>query len=173
MQDWVALLRGVNVGGNNKVPMADLRGLCTDLGWEDVRTYIASGNVVFRAVSGDLAGDLRGAMVAQMGVDVPILILSGDDMRAALAACPYPADSGKAVHAFFCLGTPALNAEMLAELRVPSEDLQLIDQIVWLYAPDGIGRSKLVEKLGKVVTGATLTGRNLNTVHKLVAMLDA
>ncbi len=169
---WVALLRGVNVGGGNKVPMAALRELATGLGWRDVRSYIASGNLVFSAPDGRLAEDLGDAMRQQMGVDVPNLVLSGEALRLALASCPYPPDAGKAVHGFFCAAPPVIDATRRDALAVASERLEVRDHVVWMYAPDGFGRSKLAAKIDKVITGTEFTARNLNTIRKLVEMLD-
>jgi uncharacterized protein (DUF1697 family) len=175
MDDWVALLRGVNVGGGNKVPMAQLRALATGLGWREVRTYIASGNLVFRAdgTADDLAATLRAAMAAQMGVSVPIMILPGAEIRAALAACPFQPDKGSHVHVFFLWSQPTLDTALRDALISPTETLIVEDTRAWFYAPDGIGRSKLAEKLHKVILGTDMTARNLNTLRALVEMLDA
>ena len=175
MQHWVALLRGINVGGNNLIPMADLRGLCAGLGWADVRTYIASGNLVFRAEgeADGFATALGQAIAAQMGCDVPIIVLPGAAVRAALAACPFDPAAGKMVHGFVLWADPVVDHVALDRLRAATEQVVVLGRVAWLYAPDGIGRSKLAEKFGQVVTGTQMTGRNLNTWHKLVEMLDA
>lgn len=174
MDHWVALLRGINVGGNNLVPMADLRRLCADLGWTGVQTYIASGNLVFAAegTAAGLALDLRQAMAAPMGVDVALIVLPGVMVRAALDNCPYDPATGKQVHAFFLWADPVVDWAAYEALRLPHEALAVHGRIAYLHAPDGIGQSKLAEKLAKVVTGTEMTGRNLNTLRKLVEMLD-
>lgn len=175
MDQWVALLRGINVGGNNLVPMVALRTLCAGLGWADVESYIASGNLVFRA-EGDAEGlaiALRQAMTAQMGCDVPIIVWPGAAMHAALADCPFDPQAGSHVHGFFLWAEPWVDQVALAQFRAPSETLIVRGRVAWLHAPDGIGRSKLAEKFDKVVTGTQMTGRNLNTLRKLVEMLDA
>ena len=174
MHHWVALLRGINVGGNNLVPMADLRRLCAGLGWLDVRSHIASGNLVFRAAGGaqGLASELRQAIAARMGCDVPVLILPGAVLQAALAGCPFDPVEGKQVHGFFLWADPVVNQVALEAYRAPSEQLAVIGRVAWLHAPEGIGRSKLAEKFDKVVTGTQMTARNLNTLRRLVEMLD-
>jgi uncharacterized protein (DUF1697 family) len=174
MDNWVALLRGINVGGNNVVPMADLRRLCVGLGWTGVQSYIASGNLVF-ASQGTAAGlgqVLRQALVAQMGVDVMLIILPGAAVKAALTECPFDPQEGKQVHAFFLWTDPVVDWAFFEALRLPSEALVVQGHVAWLHAPDGIGRSKLAEKFHKVVTGTEMTARNLNTLRKLVEMLD-
>jgi uncharacterized protein (DUF1697 family) len=174
MQSWVALLRGINVGGHNKVPMAQLRAVCAALGWTDVRSHIASGNLVFRArgEAGALAAALHEAILAQMGVDCAIIVLPGVAVRAALADCPFDPEAGKQVHAFFCWSDPVIATAMLASLKAETEDLVARGRVVWLFAPDGIGRSKLAERIARVITGTEMTARNLNTVRTLVEMLD-
>lgn len=174
MQDWVALLRGVNVGGGNKVPMADLRRFAEGLGWTGVRTYVASGNLLFRA-NGDaaaLAETLRAAMKDGIGVDVPVIVQSGDAVRAALAACPFAPDSGKHVHVMFLFGPVTVDMELLAALRAPTETLVMDGTRAWLHAREGFGTSKLAAKIDRVIRGAPMTGRNLNTLRALVEMLD-
>lgn len=173
MTAFVALLRGVNVGGGNKVPMADLRDLCAELGWTGVRTYIASGNLVFEA-EGDpatLAEDLRRAMVSRMGVDVPIMVLPGAALRAVLDDCPIAPAAGNHLHGAFLWADPHFDDALYAKLRTPTEEIRLQGRVAWVHTPDGFGRSRLAEKLPKVL-GVDFTARNLNTIRKLVEMLD-
>jgi uncharacterized protein (DUF1697 family) len=174
MQDWVALLRGVNVGGGNKVPVADLRRLAGGLGWTGVRTYVASGNLVFRAEgeAATLADALRAAMRDGIGVDVPVVVLSGDAMREALAACPFDPEAGKQVHVLFLFGPVTVDEVLRDSLRAPSETLVMDGTRAWLHAPEGFGTSKLAAKVDRVIRGAPMTGRNLNTLRALVEMLD-
>ena len=134
MADWVALLRGVNVGGANTVPMAELRALAEGLGWANVRSYIASGNLLFEAQAGDHAETLRAAMVAQMGVDVAIRVLAGHEIDAAAAACPWDV-KGNLVHVFFCWDRPVIDGALRDALIAPDEELVVQGNRVWLYAP--------------------------------------
>jgi len=168
----VALLRGVNVGGANRVPMAGLRALADGLGWGRVETLIASGNLVFDAEGAEeaLAERLRGAMAAEMGVDVPVIVLAGEDLAARVAGCPFDPERGKDVHGFLLFGEARLDEGELARWKAPSEALVMAGRTVWLHAPEGIGRSKLAARIEKVVVGADMTGRNLNTLRTLVEM---
>ncbi len=170
--NWVALLRGINVGGGNKVPMAELRTLCAGLGWRDVKSYIASGNLVFSAddTAHDLADNLRAAMSEQMGVDVPVLVLPAETVSRALSECPFAPERGNLCHVFFLWNTPVVDWDAYAAHRIPSEELRVEGQVAWLHTPEGFGRSKLAEKLPKVITGTEMTARNLNTIRKLVEM---
>lgn len=164
---WIALLRGINVGGGNKLPMAELRDICSGLGWEKVRTYIASGNVVFEA--NGAAEALASCLHQNLPFDVPVIVLSVDDMANRLAHCPFPTEAGKTVHGFFCLDAPDVDEDVIAQYAT-TEKVIVQGHTVWLYAPDGFGRSKLAENFHRAVTGTTYTARNLNTIHKLVDM---
>lgn len=173
MDRWIALLKGVNVGGNNRIKSAELAEICRGLGWADVATVLASGNVVFRAdgASRSLAGDLSHALRLQK-LDVPVLVIGGKDMAERRAACPYVPREGKHVHGFFCLSPPVFDEALARELATDSEEIVVMGRTVWLHTPDGFGTSKLAENLHKVVTGTDMTARNLNTITKLVEMLD-
>jgi uncharacterized protein (DUF1697 family) len=174
MESWVALLRGVNVGGAHALAMADLRKAATGLGWRDVRSYIASGNLVFRAdgTAAALAAALQAALRAATGLEVAVVVLPAADLRAALAECPFPDAEGCHLHVFFLWSEGCLVPERLQALRAPGEALEMTRRRLWLHTPNGIGRSKLGAGLGRVVTGTEMTGRNLNTLRKLVEMLD-
>ncbi len=171
---YVALLRGVNVGGGNKVVMADLRALADGLGWCCVRSYLASGNLLFEAGGAPdaLAGALRTAMVAQMGVDVPVLVLEADGVRNSLGRCPYDPDDPRQVHVAYLFDDPAPDCELFETFREPGDGLHVEGRIAWLHTPGGFGRSKLADRFARLL-GADLTARNLRTVGTLCEMLDA
>lgn len=168
---YVALLRGVNVGGV-KVLMTPLKQLAMGLGWRDVRSYIASGNLVFTANGppGDLAAALQDGMSAELGVETPVLVLTAQDLADVLAVHPWRPEKGNQSHVYFCWRAPRIDDDLYQSLRAPDEELQLLNGHVHIHAPSGIGRSKLAESLDKVIQGTTITGRNLNTVRKLVEM---
>lgn len=175
MTKWVAFLRGVNVGGHRKLPMADLRRICVGKTSDPtVRTYIASGNVVFQAegAADALADMLAQAIKDEFGFDVPTLVLSEAAMRAILASCPCPDAPGNFVHAYLCYKDPVVDQAGINALCTLTETVTVIGRTVWLHAPDGIGRSKLATKMEKLI-GVEATARNLNTVRKMVALLDA
>ncbi len=145
MGRWVARMRGVNVGGV-KIAMADLRALAAGLGWRDPQTYVAGGNLTFAAdgAEGPLAANLEAALEAHLVRAVPTLVLGANRIRRVLAGCPFDPVKGAAR-----------------------------DGVVWLHAPDGVGRSALAAKMEKVVTGTRMTARNLATIRALVRILDA
>jgi len=168
---WVALLRGVNVGGHNKVPMVDLRTLASGLGWRGVRSYIASGNLVFDAEgnSNGLASTLRNALQDHMNIDVPVLVRTGTDVCAAHNACPWNV-AGNLAHLFWCWDDPQPDHRQIDALKAADEDLVIHGRSVWLHAPSGVARSKLMAKMEQVL-GVSATARNLNTVRKLAEMV--
>lgn len=171
METWIALLRGINVGGNHIVPMKELTKLLEAEGFAHVKTYIQSGNVVFQSPT--KPEDEVGRVIEErFGFKPYVFILSSSELREAAANNPYKTSEGKTVHFFFCDKIPqSVNYELLDSLKIESEAYMLIDQVLYLHTPDGIGRSKLVEKMGKAFPAVTMTARNLNTIDKLIEMV--
>ncbi|MEE1756566.1 DUF1697 domain-containing protein [Streptomyces sp. SP18CS02] len=178
---YAALLRGINVSGHRKVPMAELRTLLTELGHGDVRTWLQSGNAVFTSGSGadenELAVALEAALEKHFGFRVDCLVRSGGYLRAVADACPFPAAEleGRQLHVTFF--SAPVDEDRFAALDRPAflpEEFRLGDRALYLYAPDGLGRSRLAEALGRpaLVKGLVGTSRNWNTVVKLVEMAD-
>lgn len=174
MTAWVAFLRGVNVGGNNKVPMGKLRKSCEAAGWENVRSYVASGNLVFEAEGSaeGLAGELQAILKSDFGVSTWALVLSGADLRRITAARPVEPEEGRQLHGVLTLGEAMLDEDLIGKLKAPSETIVKGEGVVWLHTPEGFGRSRLAEKIDRVIKGTTGTARNLNTLRALVEMLD-
>ena len=172
MRTWIALLRGINVGGKHIVPMKELRELLTANGFVDVQTYIQSGNIVYRRA------DSGGSRIAdiiekQHGFRPAVFTLDVEEFRMAAANNPFDTDVGKAVHFTFIEGDPnTADFELMDSLKAPSEQYQIIGNVFYLHAPDGIGRSKLVGKIDRVFKGCTLTARNLNTINKLLQLTE-
>ncbi|MFD4690391.1 DUF1697 domain-containing protein [Streptomyces sp. NPDC058463] len=175
---YAALLRGINVGGHRKVPMAELRTLLTELGHGDVATYLQSGNAVFSSASGDettLAAELEKAIESRFGFAVSCLVRPGPYLAAVADACPFPAAEleGKQLHVTYFDGPvdPARFARLDAAAFRP-EEFRLGERELYLYAPEGLGRSKLAEALARPALNKGLIGttRNWNTVVKLVEM---
>jgi uncharacterized protein (DUF1697 family) len=174
MTKYVALLRGINVGGKNSLPMQGLRDILATLGCADVQTYIQSGNAVFRCADDRiLLGDTLAAAVAkQFGFTPTVLLLSVADYRSILEANPFPAaiDDPKSLHVSFLAATPPEpDLQMLETLKSPTERFELLDKAFYLHAPDGIGRSKLAARVEKCL-GVQATGRNWRTASKLAEL---
>lgn len=166
---WVILLRGVNVGGHNILPMAALRGALGDAGFARVQTYIQSGNIVLDGT--DDRGAVRDVIAATIsndfGLAPAIFVLSADELHAALAACPWPDADGKFVHFYF---TPTPQPCPWQDWAAAGEEMAEGPNLWCLYAPNGVGRSKLAAKLGTILPDAT--ARNLNTIKKLITLSE-
>lgn len=177
MKTLIALFRGINVGGHNKLPMRDLRDIFESLGCEDVRTYIQSGNAVFRTAQlpDNLAPALIAAIDDSFGFRPGVLILEIEAFRAIAAANPYrTAEATPAqLHVSFLTERPAgPDIAALERLRSPAEAFELADSAFYMHAPDGIGRSKLAARVEKAL-GVEATGRNWRTVSKILELADS
>jgi uncharacterized protein (DUF1697 family) len=165
---YAALLRGINVGGV-KLVMTDLARLCADEGFDGVKTYIASGNVVFTSTKKETAvrDALQRALAAHMGKPVPVLVRTAAELAATVAANPFPGVAGNRLLVFFLPDPPPKN--VLAGVVSPDgEELAIRGRELFVHYPNGMGRSKLKVPLWNVGTS-----RNLNTVAKLAAMTGA
>ena len=177
MKTWICLLRGVNVGGNNKLPMKALAAELETLGLFEVRTYIQSGNVVFRGPSAKpdaLAAKIRSAILRKFGFEPAVLVIEAGEYSKAAAANPFHESTGESegrtVHLFFLGDTPkTVPAARLDAVRIPSERWQLIGKVLYLHAPDGFGTSKLATQAEKIL-GVPATARNWRTVSTLLEM---
>jgi uncharacterized protein (DUF1697 family) len=166
MVTFVALLRAVNVGGTGTLAMADLKTICESLGFADVRTYIQSGNVVFRSAwrEARVKAALAAALLARMNKPVDVLVRSATEMGAVMERNPFPSAAGNKVYVFFLDKPP--NKGAFAAIKIPGrEEVQLAGREVYVHYPDGMGRSKL-----KLAGLGVATARNINTIAKLVAM---
>ncbi len=175
MNTYIALLRGINVGGNNKLPMRELVPVLEALGLSRVKTYIQSGNALFQSDREDTAAlsqEMSAAIGKSHGFMPAILLLDSQGLQAAMAANPFPEGEAepKSLHLFFLDAVPQHpDLDALEELKGENERYALINKVFYLHAPDGIGRSKLAEKFGKGWKVA-ITARNWRTVSQLMAM---
>lgn len=175
-RQFIALLRGVNVGGHNKVPMAALRELCAGLGWNDVQTYIQSGNVVFSAGKkpASLESDLERAIDSEFGVSTSVVVRTADDWVGYVEDNPFGAASRKTPNlVMLALSKKPPRRGAVAELRERAAHQEKIDRIganLWIYYPNGSARSKLTPSLLDRIAGSPVTTRNWRTVLKLNEM---
>ena len=191
MASHVALLRGINVGGRNKVPMADLREVVTSLGHTDVSTYIQSGNVLFSTADTDtakLAAALESAIEDRFGIWSSVVVLSRDDLAGVLAANPYPDEPNpRLVHVVFLNATPA--SDLLTRISAAGDavaakgsrdTVQAAGRALFLHTPDGFGTSELAQTLFKIISppakakkhGLAATARNWATATKLLSLCE-
>ncbi|MPZ19443.1 MAG: DUF1697 domain-containing protein [Luteitalea sp.] len=175
MSSWIAFLRGINVGGNHMLPMKELAALLGKQGLTDVRTYIQSGNVVFRSAKANaptLEKQIGNAVLKSHGFQPRVLVLRVAELERAARSNPFPqADANpKALHLFFLASKPSSpNLGALRELKAGGEAFELIDKVFYLYTPDGFGTSKLAERAVRHL-GVEATARNWRTVGKVLEM---
>jgi uncharacterized protein (DUF1697 family) len=166
MPVFVALLRAVNVGGTGKLPMSDLKGLCERAGFRNVRTYIASGNVVAERDSAEAEAKtaLEAKLKAYAGKPVGVIVRTAAEMSEVVANNPFPDRSASRTVAIFLDRAPP--PDLLKDVKgQANEELGLGAREIYIHHPDGIGRSKL-----RIPAGRDGTARNMNTVAKLAAM---
>lgn len=167
MNTHVAFLRAINVGGTGKLPMADLRMRCEQLGYADVRTLIQSGNVVLRS-SEDFATvrlRLESALLEHLGAPIDVIVRSPHELAAILTANPFPDanPSRVAVH----LANDPIDAVIVDAISAPGrEELASGIREIYIHYPDGMGTSRLQlpKELGRA------TARNLNTLRRTLAL---
>lgn len=166
MNNYIALLRAVNVGGTGKLPMADLRAMCESAGFRDVRTYIASGNVVLRSAfsAAQVKAALEASLMRYAGKPVGVLVRTPAEMVAVLAANPFPKAAPNRVVVIFLDSAPP--TDTLATLSHQNgEEVVLGRRELYVHYGVGMADSKL-----KIPAAKSGTGRNMNTVSRLAAM---
>jgi uncharacterized protein (DUF1697 family) len=175
MHTYIALFRGINVGGKNSLPMKNLTSIFEILGASNTKTYIQSGNVVFQIASKDISSfskRLGSEIKERRGFEPQILVIEPSEVETAMMNNPFPEAESKpsSLHLGF-LAFPPENPDLkkLESLKKDSERFCLIDRIFYLHAPEGVGRSKLAASSEKLL-GVPMTDRNWNTVCKLKEM---
>jgi uncharacterized protein (DUF1697 family) len=176
MTTWIALLRAVNVGGNNLIKMSDLRDLLAGLGLEEVRTHLQSGNAVFKARSQDraeLSREISAAVHAAHGHRPEVILRTADELRRALDRVPFDpsANPSQVLITFLADAADPEGAKQLAAYEGP-EEVAVHGSEVFVYFPEGMGRSKFNRVPMEKMLGTRGTGRNLNTVRKLLEMAE-
>lgn len=167
MTSYVALLRAVNVGGTGKLPMADLRAMCTEVGFTQVQTLIASGNVVFQSPwsEAQVQRSLEDKLLAYAGKPVGVLVRTAAQLCEVLANNPFKAAVGSQVLAIFLNDAPK-PTDLLTVKGQRNEELAVGEREIYVHYGSGMGTSKLI-----VPTAKAGTARNMNTVARLAEML--
>lgn len=169
MPTFIALLRAVNVGGTGKLPMSELKSMCEGAGFTSVRTYIASGNVVFESTNAaaKVKAALEKCLLDYVGKPVQVLVRTAAELAAVLANNPFAQAAPNRTVAIFLDSTPP--ADTLDTLSgKKNEEVTLGQREIYVHYSDGMGHSKL-----KIRAAAEGTARNINTIVKLVQMAQA
>lgn len=171
MPTHISLLRGINVGGNKKIRMAELKTLYESLGFSNVTTYVQSGNVLFEADSGDvpaLITRIEAAITERFGFDVTVLLRTADDLRRILDNNPFPGAEAKYLHVLFLSAAPDPGAAEALDVPVADgEDWLLAGREIYLHYPNGSGRSKMTGAFFEHNLGLAGSARNWNSVNAL------
>ncbi len=175
MATWIALFRGINVGGKNILPMKELREVLEERGYTHVKTYIQSGNVVFQGPQTNaehLADHVGDAVLDSHGFQPLVVVLSVQDLEQAVVANPFPEAEAdpKSLHLYFLAGSPSrLDLKTLNDIKSQTESFAIVGKVLYLHAPKGIARSKLAASVERLV-GVAATARNWRTVGKVLEL---
>jgi uncharacterized protein (DUF1697 family) len=173
---YAALLRGINVGGNKKIAMAELRELLAGLGYADITTYLQSGNAVFSSPLRDqqeLADAIAAAVAEQLGVSIRVVVRTGDELAAALRSSPLPGEPENPSRFFvaFLSAPPApARIEALAAQSFGPDRVWVSGQEAYLWCPNGASQTDLTNAFLEKSLGVSATSRNWNTVTKLAGL---
>ena len=171
MQTYIILFRAVNVGGKNLLPMKALVPLLEQNNYQNVSSYIQSGNVVLKSIVNPTE-DIKTIVCKHFDFTPDVFVIDESSFSTRVFNNPYKAFEGKFVHFYCCKNDINVVDEKLNKYVSSSEQFTVKDNVFYLYAPDGIGRSKLVANIESCL-GQSATGRNLNTINKLSAMLKS
>lgn len=174
LRPWIALLRGVNVGGHGKLPMADARTTLSGLGYGHVRSHIQSGNFVFDAEgpADVIEAQITSAIAEVFGFAPLCIVLTPDQMTEALVGNPFPdaLHDPKTLHLMFVKSDVSLDATGLRAHCSQDEEFVLKGGVFYFYTPLGFGRSKAAAKLDRFLKADVMTARNLGTCQKIAAL---
>jgi uncharacterized protein (DUF1697 family) len=176
MNSYVALVRGINVGGRNSLPMKELIAALEAIGCSNVKTYIQSGNAVFHSTSpaARLAEEIAAEILRRRGFRPHVLVLAQSEFERVIDNNPFPEGESdpKALHLGFLDSVPSSpDLQGLQAVRAASEKFELIGRVFYVLAPEGVGRSKLAAQSEKAL-GVHMTDRNWKTVGKILSMLE-
>lgn len=167
METYIAFLRGINVGGSNILPMSELKSICNDIGFEIVRTYIQSGNVIFESKIPEviLVKELEDALYKRKQKHIPVIIRTAKELESVLFDNPFPNAKASQVGVMFF--TDPIPKDALNGITIPgSEIIEIHEREIYIYFPNGMGSSKL--KFTSILQKGTV--RNINSVAKLVEL---
>lgn len=172
MADYLVLLRAINVGGKNKIPMADLRTMLGDNGFANARTYIQSGNILLSSRSGAAAigKKIQKAIAGTFGHDIDVIVRTAQELQEAIDGCPYASEDPKQVGVIFLAST--FDATIDASAFAPDVCTVAGDHI-YVHCPSSFADTKLTNAWVEKQTGIAGTMRNWNSTNKLLALFDS
>ena len=174
MRTYIALLRGINVGGKNKILMAELRDLLLNMGLKDVQTYIQSGNIIFNSEEGnasELEFQITEAIKERFQLDVPVLVKTRNALSTIFDACPFSEE--KKQKSYFSLLYTAPEVDFVNEVsstNFKNEDIEILPNCVYFYSSIGYGKTKYNNNFFERKLKVTATARNYKTIVKLLEL---
>ncbi len=174
MKTYIALLRGINVSGQKKIPMDELRESLSNSGLENVQTYIQSGNMIFQSSEekkSDLETKIHNAIKSYFGFDVPVLVLTPDKLNEIFNNSPFPQSEKEKSYFMFLYEKPdeTLVSEV-SQLNYPNEEFIITDNSVYFYCATGYGKAKCSNNFFERKLKVTATARNYKTMVKLLSL---
>lgn len=174
MQTYIALLRGINVSGQKKVPMAELQNLLSVAGLENVQTYIQSGNIIFQTSEisvKKLKLNIQEAIKNHFGFEVPVLVIKPKDLQQIFDDCPFP--ETEKTNSYFTLlyATPDIElVKEVSEISYPNEAFVITNSCIYFYCSTGYGKAKCNNNFFERKLKITATSRNYKTMVKLLSL---
>ncbi len=172
MQTYIALLRGINVSGQKKIPMAELREILAQSKLENVKTYIQSGNVIFESSENNISKlelQIHEAIKSYFGFEVPILVKTPEAFKNIFDACPFPEEKKK--NSYFTLLYSVPNKDLIHEaekMSYPNEEFVITNECIYFYCSTGYGKAKYNNNFFERKLKTTSTARNYKTMVKLI-----
>lgn len=171
---YIALLKGINVGGHKKVPMAELRELLTKSGFENVQTYIQSGNVIFQSSKrniSEIENNIQKAIMTHFGFEVSVLVKTRDDLKRIFDNSPFSEDKKKSSYFMMLHDIPDNDLVKEASEKVyEGEEYKIINDCIYYYSAKGFGQSKFNANFFERKLNTFATARNYNTMVKLLSL---
>ncbi len=174
MSIYIALLRGINVGGHKKVPMAELRELLTNNGFQNVQTYIQSGNVIFESLVeqiNNIEEQIKKAILDHFGFDVSVIVKTRPELQAVFDDCPFI--EVKKEKSYFTMLSSKPNKELVelaSKKNYPDEEYVIINDCIYFYCAKGYGQAKFSNNFFERKLKVTATARNYKTMVKLFSL---
>lgn len=179
MKTYIALLRGVNVSGQKKIKMADLKLQLENLNFKNIRTYIQSGNVIFESTKTnqeDLANKIKTEIFKHYGFDVPTLVLTSDYLNNILNNNPWIKDKNKSTDKMYFTLLHKIpsdeNIEKIIKLSFPPEEFAIDKDVIYFYSPNGYGRAKMNNNYFENKLKVKATTRNWKTLNKILEIAE-
>jgi uncharacterized protein (DUF1697 family) len=173
MKTYIVLLKGINVGGHKKVPMADLRELLTKSGFKNVKTYIQSGNAVLEASEkvNTIESKIQKVIMAHFGFEVSVLVKTRQDLERIFDKCPFSEEKKKASYFMMLHNTPDDDLIKVASEKVyEGEEYQIIKNCIYFFCEKGLGQAKFNVNFFERKLETFATARNYNTMVKLLSL---